>query len=91
MSVCRSAKHVYVQFIDDEAQQTLAAVSTLDATFRQENTAHGVAAATALGKMAAERAQAANITCAVFDRGGFRFHGRVKAIADAAREAGLKL
>jgi len=90
MCVCRSEKHLYVQFVDDTAQHTLAAVSTLDAEYKANHQKCDSTGVSALGKMAAERAKAANITKVVFDRGGFQFHGRIKILADAAREAGLK-
>lgn len=88
MSLYRSNKHIQVQFIDDEAGVTLAAASTLEKGFEGSNNCEGAAA---LGKVAAERAQSAGITAVVFDRGGYKYHGKVKAVADAAREAGLKL
>ena len=81
---------MYVQFIDDEAGRTLAAVSTLSPEFKALNLKRNVEAAAALGKLAGEKAVAASIETVVFDRGGFQYHGRVKALADAAREAGLK-
>jgi len=90
MSVCCTSKHIYVQFIDDESGRTLAFASTLADQFRKEGIPSNVDCATKLGKLAAEKAVAANISRVVFDRGGFKYHGRVKAIADAAREAGLK-
>ena len=90
MCVSLSSKHMYVQFIDDVAANTLAATSTLDSKFRETGKGVNVEGAAALGKIAAEKATAAGITTVVFDRGGYRFHGRVKAIAEAAREAGLK-
>ena len=85
-----TANHIYCQFIDDVAGKTLAATSTLDATFKAENGKPNMAGAAMLGKMAAEKAKSANITEVVFDRSGFQYHGRVKAIAEAARENGLK-
>ncbi len=85
-----TASNIYVQFIDDENGVTLAATSTLDKKFKEQNALPNVAGAQVLGKMAAEKALAANISNVVFDRSGFKFHGRVKAIADAARENGLK-
>ena len=87
LSVYRSEKNIYAQIIDDKAGKTLVSVSSKD----KEITAKGstVAGATAVGKLLAERAQKAGIKEVVFDRGGYLFHGRVKAIADAAREAGL--
>ncbi len=90
MSVCRTANHMYIQFIDDVEQRTLASAASLDPEFRKGNHKMNVEGATALGKLAAERAQAANINTVVFDRGGFRFHGRVKALAESAAKAGLK-
>ena len=88
LSVFRSGKHIYAQIIDDRRQETLAAASSLDKTLKLKNGAT-VDAAKAVGKAIAEKAQKANIKQVVFDRGGFIFHGRVKALADAAREAGL--
>jgi large subunit ribosomal protein L18 len=88
--VFRSSKHIYAQIIDDAAGRTLAAASSLDGGLRAglKNGAD-VAAANAVGKLIAERAKAAGIDRVVFDRGGYLFHGRVKALADAAREIGL--
>jgi large subunit ribosomal protein L18 len=90
LSVFRSSKHIYAQVIDDSAGRTLAAASTLDAVLK-ETLAKGadIAAASAVGKLVAERAKAAGIEQVVFDRGAYLFHGRVKALADAAREGGL--
>jgi large subunit ribosomal protein L18 len=88
MSVCLTGKHIYVQFIDDAAGRTLASASTVTADAK--GTKANVAGAKKLGALAAAKAKEKNITEVVFDRGGFQFHGRVKAIADAAREAGLK-
>lgn len=85
-----TAKNIYLQFIDDENGVTLATTSTLDKQFKEQNILPNVAGAQVLGKMAAEKAIAASINTVVFDRSGFKFHGRVKAIADAARENGLK-
>ena len=90
MSVFTSDKHVYVQFIDDVTGQTLAAMSTLDKEAKAENIKGNVDGATAVGRIAAERAKAAGIEAVVFDRGGFNYHGRVKAVAEAAREGGLE-
>jgi len=91
LSVHRSSKHIYAQVIDDTAGTTLAAASTLDADFKSASSKTvDVAAATAVGKLVAERAKAKGIDAVVFDRGGYIFHGRVKALAEAAREAGLK-
>ena len=92
MVVHLSGKHVYVQFVDDISQRTLAAVSTLDKEFRANGKKNqsNVAAAKKLGELAARRALTENISMVVFDRGGFRYHGRIAALADAARAAGLK-
>ena len=90
MSVCCTSKHMYIQFIDDLQGRTLAAVSSLDKEFRDGKHRPNLQGATLLGKMAAARAQNASIRAVVFDRGGFRYHGRVKAMAEAAREAGLQ-
>ncbi len=91
LSVHRSSKHIYAQVIDDNGGRTLAAASSLDTRLRGElKTGADKDAAAAVGKLVAERAKAAGITNVVFDRGGFLFHGRVKALADAAREGGLE-
>jgi len=90
MSVYTSNQHLYVQFIDDDTGQTLAAVSTLDPQLRDNEVSDNVTGAETLGRMAAERAIAAGLKKVVFDRAGFKFHGRVKAIADQARKAGLE-
>jgi large subunit ribosomal protein L18 len=89
LSVHRSGKHIYVQVIDDAAGKTVAAASTLEKDVRSASGAN-IDAATSVGKRVAERAKAAGVTAVVFDRGGFLFHGRVKALADAAREGGLE-
>ena len=89
LSIHRSGRHIYAQVIDDEAGRTVASASTLDKDVRGKTGATSGAAAD-VGKRVAERATAAGITKVVFDRGGFLFHGRVKALADAAREAGLE-
>ena len=88
LSVHRSQQHIYAQVIDDAAGKTLAAASTLEKDFA--GTGATVAAAVTIGKLLAERAKAAGVSKVVFDRGGFIFHGRVKALADAAREGGLE-
>ncbi len=90
LSVFRSGRHIYAQVIDDAAGRTLAAASSLDKNLR-EGRKHGAdkEAATAVGKLVAERALAAGITAVVFDRGSYLYHGRVKALADGAREGGL--
>ncbi len=90
LSVFRSGKNIYAQIIDDAAGRTLAAASTLDAGLRTElRTGADKAAASAVGKLVAERALAAGVTEVVFDRGSYLYHGRVKALAEAAREGGL--
>jgi large subunit ribosomal protein L18 len=91
LSVFRSSRHIYAQIIDDQAGRTLAAASTLDASVKPNlKTGSDRAAASAVGKLLAERAKAAGIDRVVFDRGAYLFHGRVKALADAAREGGLQ-
>ena len=85
-----TANNIDCQFIDDVAGRTLASVSTLDAQFKADNGKPNMAGAALLGKMAADRAKAAGIEAVVFDRSGFKYHGRVQAIAEAARENGLK-
>jgi large subunit ribosomal protein L18 len=90
MSVCRSRSHLYVQFIDDEKHETIVAASSLDREFREKFAALTRDAAVSLGQVAAERALAKNIKQVVFDRGGFKYHGHIKALADAAREKGLE-
>lgn len=91
LNVYRSTNNIYAQVIDDRAGRTLASASTLDATLRQDKKGAGgnVAAAQTVGKLVAERAKAAGVTKVVFDRGGYLYHGRVQALADAARESGL--
>lgn len=91
LAVFRSEHHIYAQVIDDSAGSTLAAASSLDAGVRGEHKYGGnVAAAAAVGKLLGERAKEKGVTRVVFDRGGFAYHGRVAALADAAREAGLE-
>ena len=90
LSVFRSGKHIYAQVIDDGHGRTLAAASSLDKTLRAAlRTGADKAAAAAVGKLLAERAIAAGVKDVVFDRGAYMYHGRVKALADAAREGGL--
>jgi large subunit ribosomal protein L18 len=89
LSVHRSGRHIYAQVIDDLAGKTLASASTLDKDLKGKTGANKDRAA-AVGKSLAERARAAGVSSVVFDRGGFLFHGRVKALADAAREGGLE-
>jgi len=90
MAVCFTNAHIYVQFIDDTVGRTLAAVSTRDKNVTLTTKGANVASAVETGKRAAQAAQSAQIQAVVFDRSGARFHGKVKALADAAREAGLK-
>lgn len=90
LSVFRSSKHIYAQVIDDDAGRTLAAASSLDKDLRGKlKTGADKDAATEVGKLLAERATAAGVGDVVFDRGRYLFHGRVKALADGAREGGL--
>jgi large subunit ribosomal protein L18 len=90
LSVHRSSMHIYAQVIDDAKGVTLAAASTIDKSLRGSlKTGADKAAAEAVGKLIAERATAAGVKDVVFDRGQFLYHGRVKALADAAREGGL--
>ena len=91
LSIHRSSKHIYAQIIDDKAGVTLAAASTLDAGFKSTGaTGADIKAASVIGKTIAEKAMEKGVKSVVFDRGGFIYHGRVKALADAAREAGLE-
>ena len=91
MSVCFTNENIYVQFIDDITRVTIAAASTLaKATPNREKLAANVTSAKAIGTLAAKAAMDKGIKEVVFDRGGARYHGKVKALADAAREAGLK-
>jgi large subunit ribosomal protein L18 len=91
LSVFRSSKHIYAQVIDDRKGETLASASSLEKEMRGSlKTGANVDAAKAVGKLLAERATAKGVTVVVFDRGGYIYHGRVKALAEAAREAGLK-
>jgi large subunit ribosomal protein L18 len=89
LAVFRSGQHIYAQVIDDVQQHTLVAASTLDKELKSLVTGGNIDAATAVGKLIAERAKAKNISQVVFDRGGNLYHGRVKALAEAARAAGL--
>ena len=90
LSVFRSSKHIYAQVIDDLKGETLASASSLEKTMRDTgNTGANIDAAKAVGKLVAERAVKNGVTEVVFDRGGYLYHGRVKALADAAREGGL--
>ena len=90
LSVFRSSRHIYAQVIDDDAGRTLAAASTLDPSLKPSlKTGADAAAASAVGKLIAERAKTAGVERVVFDRGAYMYHGRIKALADAAREGGL--
>ena len=90
LSVFRSGKNIYAQVIDDTEGRTLAAASSLDKSLREAlKTGADKAAATAVGKLLAERALEAGVKQVIFDRGSYIYHGRVKALADAARESGL--
>lgn len=92
LSVFRSSKNIYAQLIDDANGVTLAAASSLDKEIGKEmNKGVDCGMATKVGALVAERAKKANIEQAYFDRGGYKYHGRVKALADGAREAGLKI
>ncbi|MBI2705019.1 MAG: 50S ribosomal protein L18 [Actinobacteria bacterium] len=91
LAVFRSNKHIVAQVIDDIAGTTIAAASSVEAEARAAGYTGGVDAATRVGALVADRAKAAGISSVVFDRGGFHYHGRVAAVADAAREAGLEL
>ena len=88
LAVFRSNKHIYAQLIDDVAGVTIASASTAEKGLTGSGAT--VESATAVGKRVGERAKAAGVTAAVFDRGGFRYHGRVAGVADGAREAGLE-
>lgn len=91
LSVYRSLDHIYAQVIDDRSGRTIASGSSLDKETKKGLKGGGnIASAKAVGKIIAERAKAAGVAKVVFDRGGYKYHGRVKALADAAREAGLQ-
>ena len=91
LSVFRSSKHIYAQVIDDQKGETVASASSLEKEMRAAgNTGADIDAAKAVGKLLAERAVKKGVTEVVFDRGGYLYHGRVKALADAARESGLR-
>jgi len=89
LSVFRSGKHIYAQLIDDTLGKTVAAASSLDKGIKSKGPGSNKTSAGEVGKLIAERALAIGVNEVVFDRGGYRFHGRVKALADAAREQGL--
>jgi large subunit ribosomal protein L18 len=90
LAVFRSNRHITAQVVDDRSGRTLAAASTVEADLRTAGATGNKVAAATVGRLVAERAKAAGVTSVVFDRGGFRYHGRVAAVADAAREAGLE-
>jgi large subunit ribosomal protein L18 len=91
LSIHRSAKHIYAQVIDDAQGRTLAAAATVEKDLASAaGSTMSVAAAEAVGKAVAERASQAGVKSVIFDRGGLKYHGRVKALADAAREGGLE-
>jgi large subunit ribosomal protein L18 len=91
LNVYRSLSHIYAQVIDDEQGNTLAAASTVEPDLRAQVTGKNkTEAAKVIGRAIAERAKAAGVETVIFDRGGYKYHGRVKALADAAREAGLQ-
>jgi len=89
LCVCRSSQHIYAQVISADGSKVLASASTLDKALRDGATGN-VDAAKKVGELVAERAKAAGVTQVAFDRSGFKYHGRVKALADAAREGGLE-
>lgn len=89
LSVFRSNSYLYAQIIDDVSGRTVVAASTLEPAVKQRVKGNTLDAAKVLGTTLAERAKAANVTAVVFDRGGYLYHGKLKALADAAREAGL--
>jgi large subunit ribosomal protein L18 len=91
LAVYRSNRHITAQVIDDSAGRTVAAASTVEKDLRSAGSTGNAAAATVVGRLLAERARAAGVTRVTFDRGGFLYHGRVAAVATAAREAGLEL
>jgi large subunit ribosomal protein L18 len=90
LAVFRSNRHIVAQVIDDQAGSTVAAASSLEADVRAAGNGAGCDAAARVGALVAERARSAGVESVVFDRGGYRYHGRVAALADAAREAGLE-
>ena len=91
LCIHKTPRHIYAQIISPEGNAVLASASTLDSDVRKDvEKTGGAAAATVVGKVVAERARAAGVTRVAFDRSGFKYHGRVKALADAARESGLE-
>ena len=89
LAVFRSLSHIYAQVIDDTVGRTIASVNTTEADLKANKPRANAATATTVGKLLAERAKAKNVTKVVFDRAGFKYHGRVRSLAEAAREAGL--
>jgi large subunit ribosomal protein L18 len=90
LAVFRSHKYIYVQVIDDQAGRTIAAASSLDKDLETKFSRSNTAAAKAVGALIAERMKASGVKAVVFDRSGYRYHGNIKALADAAREHGLE-
>ncbi len=90
LNVFRSLNHIYAQIIDDATHTTIASASTIAKKGEEKKSGGNIAAAQEVGKLVAERAKEKGITKVVFDRGGYLYHGRIKALADAAREAGLE-
>ena len=90
LCVNRSASNIYAQIIDSEGSKILASASTLDKSLRAPNKGGNVEAAKSVGSLIAERAKSAGVETVAFDRSGYKYHGRIKALADAAREGGLK-
>jgi len=91
MAVFASNKHMYVQLIDDNTGHTITSISTLSEEFKKSGSKATIKGAEFLGELAADKAKAAGINEAVFDRGGFSFHGKIKALTDSARNRGLKI
>ncbi|MGA1796037.1 MAG: 50S ribosomal protein L18 [bacterium] len=91
LAVFKSASHIYAQLIDDVQSTTIVSASTIDPAFKKQMSSTGnIAAAKLVGQMIAERAKEKGVEAIIFDRGGFIYHGRIKALAEAARETGLK-
>ena len=90
LNVYRSLNHIYAQVIDDDKSHTIVAASSVEKDLRAAKCGGNLDGAVAVGKLIAERAKAAGVTLVVFDRGGYLYHGRIKALADAAREGGLE-
>ena len=91
LSVHRSSQHIYAQVISGDGSRVLATASTLDKSLRESVKGNNIEAAKAVGKLVAERAKQAGIEQVAFDRSGYKYHGRIKALADSAREAGLQI